>query len=194
MSRKRGLSVDEKRARIEKIFYDTKDVFTLQQLEAIASKKGVVRQTVKDIAQSLVDDGFLCLDKIGTSNFYWQFPSQSLVLKQNSKRKWTEMCDDLRTKIKALEKEQSSLKKRRVESDERATSLKKLSELQKENDSLKAQLERYEANDPKLLEEIEKGIKIAFEAGNRWTDNIFNIRSYCTNKLQVVSCFFASAG
>jgi len=39
-----------------------------------------VSQTVKDIAQSLIDDGEINMDKIGTSNYYWSFPSQDLVV------------------------------------------------------------------------------------------------------------------
>ena len=40
----------------------------------------LVSQTVKDIAQSLIDDGEINMDKIGTSNYYWSFPSQDLVV------------------------------------------------------------------------------------------------------------------
>lgn len=35
----------------------------------------LVQQAVKDVLQSLVDDGLVTVEKIGTSNFYWSFPS-----------------------------------------------------------------------------------------------------------------------
>lgn len=33
--------------------------------------------------QSLVDDGLVDMDKIGSSNFFWSFPSKVAVTKQN---------------------------------------------------------------------------------------------------------------
>lgn len=38
-----------------------------------------VPQSVKDVAQGLVDDGDIMLDKVGTTNYYWSFPSQTLI-------------------------------------------------------------------------------------------------------------------
>lgn len=37
-----------------------------------------VTNTVKDVLQSLVDDNLVNTDKIGTSNYYWSFPSSAL--------------------------------------------------------------------------------------------------------------------
>lgn len=38
--------------------------------------KGIVSQSIKEVLQSLVDDGLVQADKIGSSNFFWSFPSQ----------------------------------------------------------------------------------------------------------------------
>ena len=35
-------------------------------------------QSVKDVLQSLVDDGLVDSDRIGTSNYFWAFPSKAL--------------------------------------------------------------------------------------------------------------------
>lgn len=34
-------------------------------------------QTIKDVLQSLVDDGMVELEKVGAKNFYWAFPSKA---------------------------------------------------------------------------------------------------------------------
>ena len=39
---------------------------------------GVISQSVKDVVQSLVDDGLVDTDKIGTSVYFWAFPSKAL--------------------------------------------------------------------------------------------------------------------
>lgn len=34
--------------------------------------------TVKDVLQSLVDDNMVDCERVGTSNYYWAFPSKAL--------------------------------------------------------------------------------------------------------------------
>lgn len=38
----------------------------------------------QEVNQSLVDDGLVDLDKIGSANFFWSFPSKMAVAKQNT--------------------------------------------------------------------------------------------------------------
>ncbi|KAK4391757.1 Meiotic nuclear division protein 1 [Sesamum angolense] len=66
-SKKRGLSLDEKREKMLQIFYESQDFFLLKELEKLGPKKGVITQSVKDVVQSLVDDDLVFKDKIGTS-------------------------------------------------------------------------------------------------------------------------------
>lgn len=48
----------------------------MKQLEKEASKKkGFKEKEVKDIAQQCLDDNMIKSDKIGSSVYYWQFPS-----------------------------------------------------------------------------------------------------------------------
>lgn len=75
MSKRKGVSADEKRARMIQLLYEKKQFFQLKDLEKIASQeKGIVAQSVKDVVQALVDDGLIDTDKIGTSVYYWAFP------------------------------------------------------------------------------------------------------------------------
>ena len=65
------------------IFYEKKDFFQLKELEKIAPKeKGIVQGTVKDVIQGLVDDGMVDTDKIGTSVYFWAFPSKAANTKK----------------------------------------------------------------------------------------------------------------
>lgn len=43
----------------------------MQDMEKLASKEGVVLQTVKEVLQSLVDDDMVHQDRIGASNYFW---------------------------------------------------------------------------------------------------------------------------
>ena len=74
----------DKREIILQIFHDEKKPFLLKDIEKIASKKGVVLQSVHEILNSLVDDDLVKMDKIGTTNWYWSFPSDHATkLEQN---------------------------------------------------------------------------------------------------------------
>ncbi|MEQ2241485.1 Meiotic nuclear division protein 1, partial [Ilyodon furcidens] len=56
-----------------------KDVFQLKDIEKIAPKsKGIAPMTVKEVLQSLVDDNMVDCERVGTSNYYWAFPSKAL--------------------------------------------------------------------------------------------------------------------
>ncbi len=70
MSKKRGLSLDDKRNVILSIYHEAKEPMNLKEIEAKASKAGVVQQTIKDVNQSLVDDDLVNSDKIGSGIFF----------------------------------------------------------------------------------------------------------------------------
>ena len=75
MSKRKGVSFEEKRIRMLELFYEKREFFTLKELEKIAPKeKGIVAQAVKDVLQTLVDDGLVRSEKIGTSVYFWTFP------------------------------------------------------------------------------------------------------------------------
>ncbi|XP_030848113.1 meiotic nuclear division protein 1 homolog isoform X2 [Strongylocentrotus purpuratus] len=150
MSRKRGLSLDEKRQRMQEIFFEKKGVFQLKEIEKIAPKeKGITPMAVKDVLQSLVDDGLVDSDRIGTSNYYWAFPSKASQV------------------------------------DERGELLKVLSEKETDNGRLDAELERFRECDPEVIEEVKAEAAVAKEATNRWTDNVFSIKSWCKKKFSL---------
>ncbi|XP_035220522.1 meiotic nuclear division protein 1 homolog [Stegodyphus dumicola] len=183
MSRKKGLSIEEKRTRMLEIFYEKKDVYQLKELEKIAPKeKGIVLQSVKDVVQSLVDDALVDSEKIGTSVYFWAFPSKAY---NNRKRRIDELqkqVDEARKKLKRLDKQVAESQCGKEDSVERTKVLKDLAESTELVKRLKAEIENYKDCDPDVLKEVKKQIDIAKEAANRWTDNIFSIRSWCKNK------------
>ena len=98
---------------MKKIIYDSKEVFNLRQLESLGKKAGVVQQTIKDVVASLVDDNIVCMEKIGSSNFFWGFASTAV---QKRKRALTEASakkQELETSISAMENEIAEMEKDR---------------------------------------------------------------------------------
>jgi len=191
MSRKKGMSADEKMLKMKEVFLESGEVLTGKEVEKLATKsKGINGMQVKDILQSVVDEGWVSMEKIGSSNYYWAFPSQEL----NNKRVKVE---DSKTQIEVLkrkkddqEKQIESLKDGREETEERKEKLARLEVLRKENDTVKTDLQKYAENDPDYIRALEDGADIARESANRWTDNIFSVRSWCTEKFSCSTADF----
>ncbi|XP_075356539.1 meiotic nuclear division protein 1 homolog isoform X3 [Mycteria americana] len=178
------------------IFFETKDVFQLKDIEKIAPKeKGITSMSVKEILQSLVDDGMVDTDRIGTSNYFWAFPSKAL---HGRKRKLEELESQFAESSQKKEALQKSIEKSKIgreDTAERAALLEELAALRQKKEQLKAEIDKYRECDPDVVEEMrgetrrdcmDKGQgqtnKIAKEAANRWTDNIFSIKSWAKRK------------
>ncbi|XP_056346715.1 meiotic nuclear division protein 1 homolog isoform X2 [Oenanthe melanoleuca] len=219
MSKKKGLNFEEKRARMMEIFFETKDVFQLKDLEKIAPKeKGITSMSVKEILQSLVDDGMVDTDRIGTSNYFWAFPSKALHARKCKLEEVESQFAESSQKKEALQKSIEKSKIGREDTAERAALLKELAALRQKKEQLKKEIDKYRECDPDVIEEMRvrshifrthdhiyavfagcqfnmlpllswsavssKGQtnQVAKEAANRWTDNIFSIKSWAKRK------------
>lgn len=60
-----------------------------------------------------------------------------------------------------------------------------LTEAEKELADLHKELDRYKDCDPEEFEKMKNEIEIAREAVERWTDNIFTLRTWCKNKFNM---------
>ncbi|RMC13883.1 hypothetical protein DUI87_08966 [Hirundo rustica rustica] len=156
-SKKKGLSFEEKRARMMEIFFETKDVFQLKDLEKIAPKeKGIASMSVKEILQSLVDDGMVDTDRIGTSNYFWAFPSKALHARKRKLEELESQFAESSQKKEALEKSIEKSKIGREDTAERAALLKELAALRQEKEQLKTEIDKYRECDPDVVEEMLK--------------------------------------
>lgn len=181
MSKKRGLSLDEKREKMLQIFYESQDFYLLKELEKLGPKKGVISQSVKDVLQSLVDDDLVLKDKIGSSIYFWSLPSTAGNQLRNVSRKLESDLQTSKKRCAELGEQCNALKKGREESDEREVALSELKSVELKHNALKDELAQYADNDPAAFETMKKAIEVAYSAANRWTDNIFTLRQWCSN-------------
>ncbi|KAJ8385186.1 hypothetical protein AAFF_G00192370 [Aldrovandia affinis] len=183
MSKKKGLSLEEKRSRMMEIFFETKDVFQLKDIEKIAPKtKGITPMSVKDVLQSLVDDNMVDCERVGTSNYYWAFPSKALHARKRKLEELEKQHSEAKQRKGAIEQAVEKAKVGRQDTNERATLQKELQSLREQRAQLKAEVDKYRECDPEVVEEIRKSSGTAKEAANRWTDNVFAIKSWAKKK------------
>ncbi|RZC31740.1 meiotic nuclear division protein 1 -like [Asbolus verrucosus] len=183
---KKGLSFEEKKTRMLQLFYEKKEFFQLKELERIAPKeKGIIANSVKDVIQALVDDGSIDTDKIAGSIYFWSFPSKLINTK---KRKLEDLQGRLETSSKKLKLMKKSVEEAQVgkESMEDVSGiLKEIEKLKEQKENLEAQLKAYKESDPEKLNEMKQEIQTVKEAANRWTDNIFAVKSWCKKKFMI---------
>ncbi|KAL3243766.1 hypothetical protein MRX96_019716 [Rhipicephalus microplus] len=148
MSKRKGVSAEEKRQRMLQVFYEKKDVFQLKDLEKIGPQgEGKAVSTRKRK-----------IDELKTK------------------------VEEAQKKLKFLENQLAKAQVGREDSSEREELMSKLSELERDRDEVAAELEKHKDCDPEVLEEVKKQTLVAKEAVNRWTDNIFSIKSWVKNK------------
>ncbi|KAJ3090885.1 Meiotic nuclear division protein 1 [Physocladia obscura] len=78
----------------------------------------------------------------------------------------------------------------RDESDERKELIERVTEIESALTNIKGELAEYKDCDPILIEAKEKAAEVAKQAANRWTDNIFCLQSFCSNKFTIEKSVF----
>lgn len=181
MSKKRGLSVEDKREIILKVYHDKKEPFNLKEIENLGSKLGVVQQTIKDVNQSLVDDFMVQTDKIGSANFYWSFPSKYYQDISLERERNIQTLNRLNNSIEEQKKQIEVMKQDRV-GDDRPEKLRRLAELKTHERELNEMISANKMNDPEEIKKVEDQIDTILEGVNRWTDNTWAVKKFLTKK------------
>ncbi|KAJ3070992.1 Meiotic nuclear division protein 1 [Podochytrium sp. JEL0797] len=189
--RKKPLTQDEKKTKLLELFHESRDVWALKDLEKVASKeKGIVLNTVKEILDMLVSDGFVNSEKIGSGNYFFSFPGAAAATKKRQLQDLeTEVATAKKTKV-TLEKDIEDATKGREATEERSTLLAALKESESRSQGLKTELLQFKDCDPALIGAKEKAAKLAKAAANRWTDNIFCLQSHLSNKHNMATADF----
>ncbi|KLO18345.1 Aldo/keto reductase [Schizopora paradoxa] len=152
------------------------------QIDSLPLDAWSVSQSVKDVLQSLVDDGLVQADKIGSSNFFWSFPSQRGSMLQNRLNAVKDTHSDLQKQLAETKANMDKERSAREETDERAEALAELSSARAELASLEKEMSQYGSCDPVKLEAKRRAVTLGQEAAARWTDNVMLLQSYFTRQ------------
>lgn len=137
---------------------------------------------MKDVNQSLVDDNLVCCDKIGSGNFYWSFPSKAYQdLLQNEERLKANKTAIEGSIMEAESKIREATLSRQAK--DRHARLMCLQQLLEEEKALDKRLEDLKGNDPEHIDRVVQDAKRCKLAADRWTDNIWIIKSHLTRKM-----------
>ncbi|KAJ2121321.1 Meiotic nuclear division protein 1 [Coemansia sp. RSA 720] len=180
------LSLEEKRKRMMDIFHEMPEPFLLKELERIGPKqKGIVSQSVKDVVQSLVDDGMCHCEKVGTSNFFWAFPSEAAVKRKNKMMQLEKELAQMQAKQKELADLIANAQLGREHTEERGYLLEEMTETEALWNRQQEELKQFKECDPVLMNRKREEAVMAKDAANRWTDNVFIIQSWVRDKFNM---------
>jgi Leucine zipper with capping helix domain/Mnd1 HTH domain len=144
-------------------------------------------RSIVDINQALVDDGQVDKEKIGGSNYFWSFPAKKDRLLQVQHEEVLQAIESLQVQVREATIRLQDAKRGREDTGEgeeesRASKLRRLEGGAAELAKLAAEHAAQKENDPQAIADLEKELKLATEAAHRWTDNVFNCKSYLTKK------------
>lgn len=187
MSKKKGVSAEDKRNRMLDLFYEKKEFFQMKELEKMGPKeKNVIAQSVKDVVMSLVHDNLVDTEKIGTSVYFWAFPSKAVHAKKRQLEELKSQLEEKNKRLKLSREKVIAVKVGREDTEKRLQLLQKLQTMKGEEERLTLEIQKFRDSDPEALEKMKKEIKIAKEAANRWTDNIFTTKAWIKNRVSSV--------
>jgi len=182
MSKRKGMSAEDKRKTTLLIYHEKMECFNLKEMESLATKAGVVAQTVKDVNQSLVDDGMVLMDKIGAGNFFWSFPSKLFLDSTRQIETLKAFVPKMEASIEEKKLALEELRKTRSLGPERLSKMARLEACGAREAEVERELASRKANDPEELKRIKAFAMRSKRAGERWTDNIYSIKQYMTKK------------
>lgn len=173
------------------IFHESQEPFLLKELEKIAPKqKGIVMQSVKDVVQSLLDDNMCRCERIGTSNYFWDFPSEAAIKRKNRSDALDKEIEQLDSKKRELNGLIEQAQLGREETDERKSLVEELAEIEEQWKQQQQELQQFKECDPALMKRKREEAKTAKEAANRWTDNVFIMQSWVRDKFNMEAADF----
>ncbi|KAK9466518.1 meiotic nuclear division protein 1 [Lipomyces arxii] len=187
MSRK-GISAAEKVSRLLAFFTESESFFAIKDIERQGAKAtGINSMQIKDVLQTLLDDGLVRCEKIGAGNYYWSFASDATrgreAKLESVKQKvssGTETVTFLTEKLatESAARENTVAHVCRVVMSDRTRLLAERAEKEKKIAALNSAVSKYADCDPELHEIQKTGLSIAREATNRWTENILVLVAY----------------
>jgi hypothetical protein len=190
MSKKapKGLSFDQKKEALLSAMLTEASIYNMKELENLGRKHRVIPQAVPEVVEALLAERTLTMDKIGTQNVYWAFPSQRKATLLNVQEKLKTDLDAARMRLtEAKNKSDKAKQLVRLSEKERAHIIQDTANFKKAVEALVKEKSQLEKKDPRVQQKKLEELKLAKENCNKFTDNICILRQYVLRKFAPVN-------
>ncbi|PVI01331.1 hypothetical protein DM02DRAFT_641943 [Periconia macrospinosa] len=176
-----------KQATILAWFHKSAVAHSIKDLEkALPQVASINGMQVKDYLQSLSDDSKIRVEKIGSGNWYWSFPSDEKHAKESALVKAQEEYNKANEIVTALQQKIDEAGAARNEDEamlndigmDRKALITKHADLTKELEGLKQELAAYSEQDPVEVEKKKKEMHDLSVDVERYTDHILSMEGW----------------
>ena len=178
MKKKKGLSLEDKRQILLKLFKGSGSFYHYKDIEKHCTQNKISFMLVKDLLAGITDDNLLETEKIGSSAFYWSLPNRVYDAKLKQLEREKTNIENAKNEINNLDQKIEDNKAIRVENDERKKNLEELAELENQKKEYLKVLKDFENKDPEKYEKYINTTKNMSQLNDLWVDNIFTIEQW----------------
>ncbi|KAI9295149.1 meiotic nuclear division protein 1 [Neoconidiobolus thromboides FSU 785] len=175
----KGITKKEKLKKIQSIFTSS-EFFQLKEIEKKANKLGISPPLVKDLVNELINDQLIVCEKIGTSNYYWAFPTQFFKKKK-------EENEAIENKIQSIQEMNSNFNskveqhKAWLKSRDYVDKMQQKEKLKIVVNNLTIEFNQIKSNDPEIVKSKMESIQKLKLGIIFWIDNIIAIKKHCND-------------
>ena len=178
MKKKKGLSLEDKRQILLKLFKGSGSFYHYKDIEKHCTQNKISFMLVKDLLAGITADNLLETEKIGSSAFYWSLPNRVYDAKLKPLEREKTNIENAKNEINNLDQKIEDNKAIRVENDERKKNLEELAELENQKKEYLKVLKDFENKDPEKYEKYINTTKNMSQLNDLWVDNIFTIEQW----------------
>ena len=178
MKKKKGLSLEDKRQILLKLFKGSGSFYHYKDIEKHCTQNKISFMLVKDLLAGITADNLLETEKIGSSAFYWSLPNRVYDAKLKQLEREKTNIENAKNEINSLNQKIEDNKAIRVENDERKKNLEELAELENQKKEYLKVLKDFENKDPEKYEKYINTTKNMSQLNDLWVDNIFTIEQW----------------
>ena len=182
MKKKKGLSLEDKRQILLKLFKGSGSFFHYKDIEKHCTQNKLSFMIVKDLLAGITADNLLETEKIGSSSFYWSLPNRIYDAKKKQLEREISNIENSKNEIQNLKQKIEENKAIRVENDERKKNLEELAELNRQKKEYEKILKDFENKDPEKYEQLISTTENMGQLNSFWIDNIFIVEQWMKNK------------
>ena len=178
MKKKKGLSLEDKRQILLKLFKGSGSFYHYKDIEKHCTQNKISFMLVKDLLAGITADNLLETEKIGSSAFYWSLPNRVYDAKLKQLEREKTNIENAKNEINNLDQKIEDNKAIRVDNDERKKNLEELAELESQKKEYLKVLKDFENKDPEKYEKYINTTKNMSQLNDLWVDNIFTIEQW----------------
>jgi vacuolar-type H+-ATPase subunit I/STV1 len=180
---KKGLSFDQKKEVLLTAMLSSGTIHNMQEVESLGKRNKIIPQAIKEVVEALLAERTISMEKVGTQNIYWAFPSQRKAGLLAQRDTLISQLSEAKAKLEAARARKSDCMRAVQLSDKERLAIQNETKAALASlESAKGELAKLQKNDPANIAAKMKELTQSKQYCDLWTENIFIIRQRMIEK------------